>query len=140
VGIDTEWREDTPDEDLAVRVRACEALTQEQRARIGAALLRQKPDDVNSFMEALEKSVTRQVTYVRVTPLHGATQEWESIERAVEFVEQYVEVGSPQPFVRYEVELHYSNGDELRGRFADKADAVAYLRSFLPTAAVPAVG
>lgn len=139
VGINTEWREDTPDVELAERVKACEALSQEQRERVGVALLAKKSDDVQVFLDALERSVTRQVTYVRVTPLHGVTRQWDSIEQAIEFVELYREVDAAQPFVRYEVELHYSNGDELRARFGDKATVLAHLRSFLPTAAVPAV-
>jgi hypothetical protein len=33
-----------------------------------------------------------------------------------------------QPLVRYEVGLRYSNGNEIRGQFKDKAAAVAFLR------------
>jgi len=138
VGVDTEWQEGTSDEELLRRVNAVKELTTTQRAQVCAALLGQRPDDVAIFMEALKASITRQVTYVRVTPLHGLVREWQSIEQAIEFVDHYVEGEISRPFARYEVELHYSNGDELRGRFRDKTDAITYLRSFLPTTAEPA--
>jgi hypothetical protein len=32
------------------------------------------------------------------------------------------------PFTRYEVGVRYSNGDEIRGQFKDKATAIAFLR------------
>jgi hypothetical protein len=52
-------------------------------------------------------------------------------ERA-HFIEHYSEDGGPRPFVKYEIEVVYNNGNEINGQFQDKQSAVEFLRNFAP--------
>jgi hypothetical protein len=52
-------------------------------------------------------------------------------ERA-HFIEYYSEDGGPRPFVKYEIEVVYNNGNEINGQFQDKQSAVEFLRNFAP--------
>lgn len=77
-------------------------------------------------------TVTRQVALVRIMYVHGLLVEKASIEEAITFIQDYHEVPSTQPFVRYEVEVLYNNENRINGQFQDKASAVQFLRDYAP--------
>lgn len=45
------------------------------------------------------------------------------------FIQRYEELAAVTSFERYELQVRYSNGDEILGAFASKAAAVNFLRS-----------
>lgn len=47
---------------------------------------------------------------------------------AITFIESFDEFKPERPFTRYEVGVRYSNGDEIRGQFTDKANPIAFRR------------
>ncbi len=51
-----------------------------------------------------------------------------NVVEAIAFIESFDETKPCEPFTRYEVGVRFSNGDEIRGQFKDKADAIAFLR------------
>ena len=51
-----------------------------------------------------------------------------TIESAIDFIEHYDESSPPVAFDRYELNVRYSNGGEVRGSFPNKRDCLAYLR------------
>lgn len=132
VGIDARFDEATPDDEVALKVEAWDVLPADQRIRVARELLSMASEQVADFMMALERSVTRQVTRVRVLPLHGASIELSSVEEAIEYIGAYGQSTSTLhlPFARYEVEVRFTSGDRIEGQFANKDDAVAFLASF----------
>lgn len=46
----------------------------------------------------------------------------------IAFIEAFDQSKPREPFTRYEFGVRYSNGDEVRGQFRDKATALAFLR------------
>ena len=81
-------------------------------------------------MEMLKGAVTRKLTRVRITPLHGRAVEWKTIEEAINFIAKYSERSANSPILKYEVEVIYSNDDRILGVFAERKDAVAFLQSY----------
>ena len=77
-----------------------------------------------------EVAEARQVKVVRVLPLHGSAVERTSIDEAIDYIEHYSEDEDPHPFVKYEIEVVYNNGNEINGQFQDKQSAVEFLRNF----------
>ncbi len=51
-----------------------------------------------------------------------------TVAETVAVIECFDESKPREPFTRYEVGVRYSNGDEIRGQFKDKATALAFLR------------
>ncbi|MSO19069.1 MAG: hypothetical protein EXQ56_01175 [Acidobacteria bacterium] len=98
--------------------------------RVATTLIEINAEQVQSFVDKLNRAVTRKIKSVRILPLHGAAVEWNSIEKAIAFVEQYNELSAPQPIVKYEVQILYSNGDRIEGQFADRKDAIQFLRGY----------
>jgi len=52
-----------------------------------------------------------------------------SVVEAIAFIESFDESKPCEPFTRYEVGVHYTNGNEVRGQFNDKANAIAFLQN-----------
>src|SRR5204863_7727829 len=66
----------------------------------------------------------RHLESVYVIPPHGAPR---TLAEAIAFIESFDGSKTSVPFTHYEVGVRYSNGDEIRGLFKDKATAVAFL-------------
>lgn len=131
VGIDAEYDEGTPDAVVEGKVRAWEDLSEAQRQRVAEALIRIDSEEVQGFMRELEMVITRQVESVRVIPLYGSMVRWNLVEEAISFIEGYDEDESSKPFVRYEIEVRYKNGDRIEGSLTSKESAVQFLRAYV---------
>jgi len=129
VGIDAAFDEDTPDSHLKRKVSQYGKLKKGQRERIAAFLRERHNADLATFSAALRTSLTRRIATVYVLPLHGSARTLGNVAEAIAFIESFDESRPCEPFTRYEVGVRYSNGDEIRGQFKDKATAVAFLRS-----------
>ena len=81
-------------------------------------------------MTHLERTVKRQITSVRIIPLHGSTKDCLSVHEAISFVENYDETAPAGPLVKYEVLIRYDNGDKIDGEFQDKAATIEFLEAY----------
>lgn len=76
-------------------------------------------------MSQSQPSARRIESVYAIPPEFAAKTPAEAIALIVSFDESNLDT----PFGRYEVGVRYSNGDEVRGQFKDKATAVAFLHS-----------
>jgi hypothetical protein len=130
VGIDASFKENTPEAEFRDKVEAWDALSSSQRDIVAEGLVDVSSDKVTRFISELKATITRQVSSVRIMPLHGLVAEKYSVEEAISFIKEYSEYPSPHPFSRYEVEVLYNNGNEIRGKFLDKISAVQFLQDY----------
>jgi hypothetical protein len=128
-GIDATFDEDTPDAHSKRKVTQYGKLKTPQRERIAAFLRERHKADLTTFSAALRTTLTRSIRSVYVLPLHGSARTLGDVAEAIAFIESFDESKPCEPFTRYEVGVRYSNGDEIRGQFKDKATAVTFLRS-----------
>lgn len=131
-GIDAASEEGTSTSDLEEKVRAWDASTDAERERIARALVQIDSEEVQLFMRALESVVVRQVELVRVIPLHGSEVRWASVEDAIKSIEAYDENTKANPFIKYEIEVRYKNGDRIDGQLNSKQSAVQFLLAYVP--------
>jgi len=134
-GIDASSEENTPDREFRRKVAAYEALPNAKRVALAKFLLDTQKDDVVQFMTALEKVVSRQVDRIIVLPLHGTVVQHATVDEAIKFIEEYRETAAKLPIERYEIQVRYNNADSVKGTFKDKADAIAFLRTYKPVVA-----
>jgi hypothetical protein len=127
-GIDAAFDEDTPDSHLTRKVKQYEKLTARKREHIAAFLRDRHKADLEAFTSALKVSLTRTIQSVYVLPLYGLPRTLGDVAEAIAFIEKFDESKPDTAFTRYEVGVRYSNGDEVRGQFKDKATAIAFLR------------
>jgi hypothetical protein len=131
-GISAAFDENTPDAGFKRKVDAYDRLSAPKRAGLAKGLLRKQKEDVEQFVEALEKVVSRQIDRITVMPLHGTVQELATVAEAIMFIEGYKESVGQHPIQRYEIRVRYNNGDSIEATFRDKADAVTFLRTYKP--------
>lgn len=131
--IDASFDEKTPDADCARKVRAWERLAEKDRNNLAVRLLKDNKAQVKTFIDELEAAILRQIKMIRVLPLHGSALEIDALDMAIAFVESYQEDDTaPKPFAKFEIIISYDNNDEIKGNFHKKADALDFLRSYLP--------
>lgn len=139
VAVDARFDEHTPDAAFAAKMRKWAAVPAKRRAKVWEKLVELNRRNVDAFMTHLEQAVRRQITAVRVTPLHGAAKDCVTVAEAVAFVGGYDETAPTGPLVKYEVLIRYDNGDRIEGQFHDKAATVEFLQAYQTGNWTPAV-
>jgi hypothetical protein len=128
-GIDAAFDEDTPDSVLLRKVKQYEKLPGKKKDGIAAFLRDRHKGELEGFTSFLRLALTRKIKSVYVLPLHGLPRTLSGVAEAIAFIESFDESKPDAPFTRYEVGVRYSNEDEIRGQFKDKATAITFLRS-----------
>jgi len=127
VGIDAAFDEQTPDRELQAKVDAWVSLPDKDKNKVVSALKRSRKAEIHAFLSDLEMALKRTIERIYIVALHGPGMEVASIDAAVAFVEGYSEDKPARGFVRYEINVQYSNGDTITGSFSDKRTAIEFL-------------
>lgn len=90
-------------------------------------------NDVEAFRQRLDASITRRVTSVRVTVLHGHSVEHYDVESAINYLIEeetsyYVREDADQREA-FEVQIQFSTDARITATFAKRVEAIAYLRT-----------
>ena len=127
--VDVSSEEDTPERDLQSRVDSFDCLPQHRQARIAATIRQLHEDTFTDFFRALRRSLERGVSEIFVLTLSGASRRFQTTRDAMLFVSAYDE-GTPQTdFVRYEVNVRHTNGDEVRATFRERERVIEFFES-----------
>ena len=131
-GLDARFVQETPDAEIARKIRAWNRLSKKRRVSVANSLVELNKEEVVKFMETLTRAVKRQIELIRVIPLHGKSFEWRSVNEAIAFIETYDEKDSVKPVMKYEIEIRYNNGDHIQAQFSDKESAIRFLHGYQP--------
>ena len=129
-GVDVSSEQDTSEEVLQEKVDSFEQLSASQRERIAEQIRTLHSEQFEEFFKSLRRSLMRLVEYVIVLPLSGAQHRFDTVEAAVQYISNYDQSTPSSDFVKYEVNVRYSNGDDIRGTFHDKDRAIEFLSSY----------
>lgn len=127
VGIDARFDEHTPDAEIEKKVAAYRALEDSKRAELLEDLRETDTTQLSVFLRALRIALQRTILSIQILPLHGNPIDVTSVGAAIDAINGYGEVPTGGAFAKYELCVRYSNSDEIRGAFARKADAIAFL-------------
>ena len=64
---------------------------------------------------------------ITMLALSGPSIQFEDVESAIRYVEEYDESTPPTAFDHYELNVRYSNGREVQGFCPDKKDCIDFL-------------
>jgi hypothetical protein len=129
VGVDARFDESTPDAEFGKKMKQWAKVPHGKRGLVWKRLLELNARNVQEFMTHLERTVRRQITAVRVVPLHGSAKDCVTVHEAIGFVTGYDETAPMGPLVKYEVSIRYDNGDKINGEFHDKASTIEFLQA-----------
>ena len=127
VGINTTFDESTPDSSFSRCVSAIDRLAAPEHAKIKSALYAANKGAFDQFFEKLTKKLDRIVERVTVIPLFGSQLSFNSLKDAAQFVDEFNAAIAPSKFQKYELTVHFSNGDKISGTFAEKERAQTFL-------------
>lgn len=130
VKMDISFEEDTSEAELQRKVDVFKSMTVTNRNQIPQEILKVGRATFDSFFSALRNSLERHVKEICVLTLSGRSHEFGSIDSAVHFVSSHDESASMSRFVRYEIIVRYTTGDEVRGDFRNKRRAISFLQKF----------
>lgn len=129
-GIDAGSTEATPDAEFVRKVQKWQRLTAAKKRHLAADLAQAGGADLKAFTAALEAAISRPIHTIHVIPLHGTAVELQSVETAIHFIESRQPRKSSHPFVKYEIDVRFNNGDQIQAEFRSNDDAVRFLRGF----------
>lgn len=130
VGIDAGFNESTSDQDLARKKRKWDALSAKKKAAVWDFLVLSNQKNLDEFLGYLERAVKRQITAIRIIPLHGVPTDCSTVGAAIAFVESYDEQGARGPLVKYEVLIRYDNSARIEGQFEDRESTIEFLECY----------
>lgn len=128
-GVDISSEENTPDEDLDAKVRSFERLSPSQRERIASAIRELHEAPFTAFLDALRRSLERRVSEIFLLTLSGTSRRFVTVRDAIRFVASYDERTPQDDFVRYELNIRHTNGDEVRCTFRERERVIDFLES-----------
>lgn len=129
-GIDVSSDEDTSEAELQCKIDAFEQLTTIRRERIARGIRELHADQFSLFFKDLRRCLGRFVQHVFVLTLSGNSHKFDFIKDAIRFITEHDQAEPASDFVRYELNIRYSDGDEIRADCSRRAKAVAFLRLF----------
>jgi hypothetical protein len=133
VGIDAKFDEVTPDAIFQDAIDKIDAISPQIRTQLKQNLVNSNQTLLDHFFAELQAALDRQVEQIILIPLHGQQSEFATISDAITFVTNYHEDKlSEGHFRRYEIIVHYSNGDKIDASFQNKEKAIDFLRRVIP--------
>ncbi len=128
-GINADSEENTLEIEFQQKIEAWRNF--KQREALAQKLLQLNRQQIKKFFTSLEKAVQRQIITITVTPLHGVSLIAQNIDQAIDLLKYYP---SPSlqalPVLRYEISIHYSNGDSVNASFSNVENATSFLSSY----------
>jgi len=129
-GIDIRGKDAVEDAFWQRQVDTLAALSDEAKAQLAARVYSDNKSEIDGFVEDLVARVVRTVVRVEVTPMHGTVVDYEDVGSAVQGIRSFASPVASDPFLRFEVRVHYTNGDKIEADFALATDAIRFLESF----------
>ena len=128
VDIEAGFEENTRESEFRKKLSAWKRLSRKKQALVSQTLLNSDPAAIQKFLDNLEAAVNRRVILIRLLPLHGQAVEFDSLQSALKFIAGYDDQKAQTSFVKFEIQVRYSNGDQIQGEFRDKKDARSFLQ------------
>lgn len=127
-GIDANFDERTSEADFEEKVSAFYALP--DPSAVARKFVEINHDQVETFLAALEATVSRRIDHIHVLPLHGSGSLLQTAAEAIDFVSGYDEKIGSTMFSKYEIIVRFNNGSEIIGKLHSRAEALNFLAAY----------
>jgi hypothetical protein len=102
-------------------------LSTDKRLAVKQAILKSNQTAFDEFYAKLRRKLDRSADRVIVLPLFGDKTEFQTVTAAANFIDGFDSKAASGTFRKYEISVVFSNGDDVRGSFADQHDAIKFL-------------
>lgn len=97
--------------------------------KVRSELLATCTDEINAFINELEKSYRRKISSIYILPLHGVKTEVPNIEMAIRFLHDYDGLPDNHQLQYIEIIVNYNNGSVIQGQFKEKDEVIDFLNN-----------
>ncbi|QPK80695.1 hypothetical protein G7Y41_06340 [Schaalia sp. ZJ405] len=129
-GVDVYFEEDTDTEHMRRQIARWNSLGEEGQQRVVAALREKASAQLEEYLDKIRAHLSRKVQSVFILSLHGKGQTVSSVPEALALLSA-MEMQETKPdemeFVRIEIQVCYSNTDQIDASFTNLADAMMWL-------------
>lgn len=130
-GIDLDYPEDASNQRKSRLINKWEALSEKEITDIEGAFAESIRSDYDVFVRYLRSALLRKIDRIRILSLFGNEIVFTSIKNAIEAIRKHQmipEVGTK--FCKFEIYIHFTNGDKLEGSFCEREEALKFLRIY----------
>ena len=127
ININVQFEENTPDDIFTKCVNQLEKASKASIQKAKEKLRASNKVEIDFFIASLKKRFDRMVNKVTIIPLYGHSNEFASINEALQFLDDYCVYEGSGNFRKYELYVSFTNGDKLEGTFADKTKVRDFL-------------
>ncbi len=125
-GVDIFFDENTPEPDLdkiVSKFKTCGILD-----RIKQDLITSNRKEIDCFLKSLEDSIKRQINCILVLPLHGKERHFNSLDSAINYIEDYSTMPADAVLDRYVIQIFFNDGSNVNCTFNDKLMTIDFLK------------
>lgn len=128
-GLDVGYDESTPDVDAENKVSNFETFDEKKLQLIFDRILELNAAEVRVFQDSLIETLDRYISQIIIAPMFGSYHSFSSVDEALNFLsdDAYSKPHEKTNFVELYVQIEYSNGDKIEGRFKKPS----YARKFI---------
>lgn len=127
--IEASFDEDTTEAEFKKKIKQWDDCA--DKSKIIQKLVALNKDKVDAFFAALEQSVSRYITEVRILPLKGETSSFATPVAAIDYLSSFnVKNYKTDNLIRFEIRIIYSNGDNIEANFSNSNRACDFLKAY----------
>lgn len=127
VGINAHFNERTPDIEYKKCVEEINNLSELKYMKLKSKLVEEQENLFSSFFRELAHALDRIIDKLIIIPLFGDDYVFKCVSEAAYFIKQYNEEQISDKFVKYEIIVKYSNGDNVEASFHSKSEVNKFL-------------
>lgn len=128
VGIDARFDESTPQIDFRRCVDAIDRMTVAMRTRVKEHILSSNRSGFNEFLDKIRTKLARSPDRITIMPLFGKPIYFSTKSEAFDFLSDFDRNSGSGDFQRLEIDVLFSNKDEIKGIFHEEEEAVRFLK------------
>ena len=131
IGIDAYFDEETKEDHFHNQVIKWEKANDHDKTKVYNAIAEFCLLEINKFISELQIKIDRNVSLCRIWTIYGKLFEFTDLTIAREFLTAFTTVPNNTEFLRFEVEIEYSNGDVIRASYKNKNDLITFIAQFI---------
>lgn len=131
-GIDIYFDENSTEADIRKKISAWKKTNKKVFKQVQSDLLNKISSEIETFLNAINVSISRKIHYIQIIPLHGKSVQRKNVESAIKFIHDYKIVNTTSlPLQNIEVIVKYTDNTLIECKFKSKKQAIDFLKTIV---------
>ena len=127
--IDLNYPENAPDSQKQEIIDGWNSLNEDDIDEIVENFRNAISDELNTFVNEMERQLLRKVRRIRIYPLYGCEKIFTNIAKTINVIQDFESFDTDDmKFIKFEILVEFNNNDVVEGSFHEKSRAMDFLR------------